>query len=71
MPHNAEPMDADERRWRAESDARSLAEAEEINKDPERIKAATEAAKVMAEEKQAEAHAMQNVADKSLKFDRM
>jgi len=64
-------MSADDRRWQAESDARTLAEAEEINSDEARIKAAAEAAKAMAEEKQKEAHDMQTVAKRSLKFDKM
>lgn len=31
---------ADDKEWRAESDMRTLAEAEEIRKDPKRLKAA-------------------------------
>ncbi len=55
-------LSADEKRWRAESDARSLAEADAIQKDPKRLEAATEAAKRMAEEQQRDADAMTRVA---------
>lgn len=37
--------DKSESEWRAESDMRSLAEAEEIRKDPKRLKAALAKAK--------------------------
>lgn len=38
----------DEKRWRAESDAQTLAMAETIKGDPSRMKAAAEVAKAMA-----------------------
>lgn len=44
------PSEAQEKRWRAESDMRTLAEAEDIRKDPKRLAAA----KAMAKEKLAE-----------------
>ena len=59
------PITADDRRWRAESDARALAESTKIQKDPARMKAAVEAAKRMAEEQRDDAAAMSNVAKRS------
>ena len=55
-------MSADEKKWRADNDARTLAEAEVIQKDKARLKAAKAAAKSMADEKRREATAMTNVA---------
>lgn len=52
----ARAVSADEKRWRAESDMRTLAEAEEIRKDPKRLAAA----KAMAKEKLGE---LQKVVD--------
>ena len=48
-------------RW----DAQSLAEAEKIKADPERVKAAAIAAKKMVEDSKKEAAAMQKVASKA------
>ena len=56
------PVTAEDKRWRAESDARTLAEATVIQKDAQRMKAATEAAARMAEEQRKEAAAMTSVA---------
>lgn len=53
---------ADEKRWRAENDARTLAEANVIKKDPSRLQAAADAAQRMVEEQQKEAAAMRSVA---------
>lgn len=53
---------ADEKRWRAESDAHTLAEADIIRNDKERLEAATEAAKKMAEEQLQRAASMKHVA---------
>lgn len=58
----APKMTEDERRWRAESDARTLVEAEVIKQDASRKKAASEAAKRLAEKEKAEARAMSRVA---------
>lgn len=58
------PISADEKRWRAENDAYTLAEAQTISKDPIRMKAATEAAARMAEEQRKKANAMSSVAKK-------
>lgn len=52
----------DEAQWQAESDARSLAEAEVIGKDGKRLKAAKKAAKKMAEDQLNNAEAMKDVA---------
>lgn len=55
-------MSAEDKKWQAENDARTLAEAEVIKNDSSRLKAAQNAAKGMAKEKQDEASAMSNVA---------
>lgn len=52
----------DDSRWQAESDARALAEAKEINGDTARLGKAQEAAVRLAEEKKKEANAMSSVA---------
>lgn len=52
----------DEKRWRSESDAQTLAEANVINGDGERRRRAAEAAQKMADEKAKDAAAMRNVA---------
>ncbi len=56
------PISADEKRWRAEEDARVLAEAEKIKTDQPRLDAAQTAAKRMAEEEAERAKAMRKVA---------
>jgi len=49
----SEPIMTDEeKRWRAESDARSLAEAKVIMDDPERVKAARTAAADLVQRRQ-------------------
>ena len=63
----SKPRNAEERKWMAESDARTLAEADVIKKDPERLKAASERAAVMAEEQQKAAKAISKVAKLSYK----
>lgn len=57
-----EPVTDEEKKWRAESDARTLAEAEVIKNDEQRLKLAKEVAKKMAEKAQDEAHSMKTVA---------
>ncbi len=52
----------DEKRWRAESDARTLAEAEQIKQDEPRLTEAQQAAKRMADEEAERAKAMRKVA---------
>ena len=61
MPDNA-VLSEDDKKWKAKSDARSLAEAEVISKDPERLKAAVQAAKELAGEQREEADSMESVA---------
>jgi len=57
-------MTAQDRKWQAEDDARTLAASIVIQDDPTRMKAATKAANRMAEEKRKDATAMSNVARK-------
>jgi len=52
----------EEKAWRAESDARTLAEAETIKADTSRKKAAAKAAKAMADKEALEAKAMKKIA---------
>ena len=65
-----QPLNAEDKKWRAQSDARALAEAEVIMGDNERLSAAREAAKKMADKAQEEARGMANVA-KSLKYEKV
>lgn len=58
----ASALSADEKRWRAESDARTLAESNVISTDSARLKAAQAAAKRMAAEQIKQANAIQKVA---------
>lgn len=53
---------ASDKKWEAESDARSLMEADVIKGDSKRLTAASNAAKRMKKEKQDEAKAMAKVA---------
>lgn len=55
-------ISADEKRWRAESDARTLAEAETIKQDETRLTEAQTAAKRMADEEAERLKAMRKVA---------
>ena len=57
-------MTADDKRWQAESDARTLAEADVIKQDKPRLDAAATAAQRMAEKQREEAAAMSRVAKK-------
>lgn len=56
------PVALSEDKWRAESDARTLAEAEVIKADSKRFKAAQKAAKEMARSKKVEADSMMQIA---------
>lgn len=58
----ATALSADDKKWRAKDDARTLAEATVIGKDPERMEAAKAAAQVMADEQAEQAKAMRGVA---------
>jgi hypothetical protein len=61
-------MSAEEKRWRAEEDARTLAEAEMIKKDSARLKSAQQAAAKMAKEAADRAAGMRKVASKKGAF---
>jgi hypothetical protein len=58
-------MTAEERKWRAQSDAETLARSKEIMSDPKRLQAAAKEAQTMAAEKDKEAKAMAKVAAKA------
>jgi len=45
-------MTAQDKKWQAQDDARTLAQANEIKSDPTRIRAAVKEAKVMVKEEQ-------------------
>ncbi len=53
---------SEDKKWQAESDVRTLAEAETIKKDAARLKAAGKAAESMKEKKMDEAKAMAKIA---------
>ena len=55
-------MTAQDKKWQAEQDARTLAEAEVVKRTPIRMRAATKAAKGMAEEERKKAVGMRKVA---------
>lgn len=63
----AASMSSEEKRWEAESDARTLARAEEIKADSKRVQKASQAAKKMALEASKEAASMQKVASGKVK----
>ena len=56
------PAIADEAQWAAESDARTLADADSIKSDPARMKKAKQAAKRMAKEETARTDALRKIA---------
>ena len=60
-------MTAQDRKWEAESDARTLMDSQVISSDKKRLTAAVKAAKRMAAEKAEEAKAMKGVAKKKTK----
>jgi hypothetical protein len=62
MDGMGQTISADEKQWQAECDARTLAEAEEIKGDPERLKAAQACADKEADDKLQEAANMKKVA---------
>jgi len=59
-------MTAEDKKWRADSDARTLAESKIIEQDQTRMKMAKIAAKKMVKERTDEANAMKKVASKAL-----
>jgi hypothetical protein len=63
MGSKVSTSDFDEEKWRAESDARTLAEAHAISEDPDRMKKATKAAKDLADEMQKRAKEAGDSAD--------
>lgn len=63
----ATKMTADEKRWRAESDANTLAQYQEIMQDKNRRTAAIKAARQKADELSKRAKAMQYAAGGKLK----
>ncbi len=65
---NEEALSAEDKKWRARSDANNLSEAEVIKQDPQRLKAAAEAAKEMADDQMKEAVAMSKIADWPLDY---
>ena len=54
-------MTAQDKKWRAESDARTLAEADVIRKTPGRLSLAAKEAKIMAKEAMKQAAAMTRI----------
>lgn len=56
-----QPVSADEKRWRAESDAKTLAEAKAIKADKARLKAALAAAEKMFSDTMKEANNLKSV----------
>lgn len=57
-------MPKSEAQWQAETDARTLTEADIISKDASRLAAAKTAAKRLLEEKEKEAAGLRKIADK-------
>jgi hypothetical protein len=55
---------AQEKRWQEEDDAYTLARAEEIKADPERVEGAANAAKRLLAEREKEVHGLRTVAGK-------
>jgi len=55
-------MNAQEKQWQREWDARTLADAEEIRAKPARLKGAQQAAKTMAKDAQVKAASLSKVA---------
>lgn len=58
----ADSWAVNEKRWRAESDARTIAQAEVIKSDPARMKAAAKAAQNMYKDELTEATALSKIA---------
>ncbi len=60
----ARSIPASEKKWEAESDARTMAEASAIGKDPKRLVAAQRAAMGMVKEKTDELNGLKKIARK-------
>jgi len=63
----ARAITAEDKRWEAESDARTLMDSQVISGDKKRLAAAVKAAKRMAAEKDKEAKAMKGIAKRKPK----
>ena len=64
-----QPVTADEKRWQAESDARTLSQGTIIKADENRMAAAKKAADRLAEEEQEQAEALKKVASGKVSSD--
>jgi hypothetical protein len=62
MPRGGATIAEQDRKWRQESDAKTLAEAEVIKSTPSRLSGAKKAAKRIAEEERKQAEAMTRIA---------
>ena len=60
-------MSVQDKKWQAESDARTLAESRVILSDPGRLKLAAKEAQKIAADKMTEAKAMKSIANKAPK----
>lgn len=63
-------MAIDENDWQAEDDARTIARAEAIKGDPERLKKAQDAAAKIAERERLEQEAMQKLAGAKMDYNK-
>jgi hypothetical protein len=62
----APKLSAQEKKWQAQDDARTLAMAEAIKNDTARMRAAKREAKKMAEEQEQQAMAMKTIAQQTI-----
>lgn len=60
---NQKAIEQEEARWKAESDARTLAEADKIQKDGKRLKAAQKAAEDIAKTAKEDLDAFEKIKD--------
>lgn len=60
-------IELDEKRWRQEDDARTLARAEEIKKDAARLRGAKAAARRIVQEQNKSVEALKKVAENKVK----
>lgn len=66
MATTASKLSAQEKKWQAQDDARTLATAEAIKNDAARMRAAKREAKKMAEEQEQQAMAMKTIAQQTV-----
>jgi hypothetical protein len=71
MPKYGPEMVAEEEKWQAEDDARTLMRSEEVRKDSKRHKKAQEAADRMLKEKISEAESLSKVAKGEMDYPAM